>query len=382
MAARARRELRGAIERGRVGIADARPAAALLPRERAHVVDAPVADAGDGELHRHRTRARRRRRDPAAPRSDRDAPAAPAPRRGALGVRAARRLVAELGEAGLQVQRQRVVDLGLDLARGQVRAQGVALAAGTRTTKWCHTCAAARLGQPERRAVEQRAGSAAALRRRARVPRRQGAAAWRAGSPPAACRCGSCRRRRGARTWAASRARAGGARGRRSRRRRSRTAPASPAAPRFFDGKKLKRRAARCRCPSVRQADRLRRVLDDGHARLARSGASSQARPNRCTGKMARVLRVTRASAACGVEVEGARIDVGEHRARAQPRDGAGGGEERQRRGHHLVAGADAERHERDQQRVGAARHRDGVAHARSRRRARARSAATSSPRM
>ena len=41
--------------------------------------------------------------------------------------------------------------------------------------------------------------------------------------------------------------------------------------------------------------------------------------------------------------------------------DHLAGGDERERRGDHLVAAADAERHQRDQQRLGAARARDAV---------------------
>ena len=43
-------------------------------------------------------------------------------------------------------------------------------------------------------------------------------------------------------------------------------------------------------------------------------------------------------------------------------RDGAGGGEERERAGDDLIAGADLERHEREQQRIGARGDADAVA--------------------
>ena len=62
-----------------------------------------------------------------------------------------------------------------------------------------------------------------------------------------------------------------------------------------------------------------------------------------------------------GIEVERREVDVGEHRPRAQPRDRAGSGEEGERAGHHLVAGAHAERHQRDHQRIGSRRDPDGV---------------------
>ncbi len=47
-------------------------------------------------------------------------------------------------------------------------------------------------------------------------------------------------------------------------------------------------------------------------------------------------------------------IDVDEYRARTQPRHDPSGGEKREGRHHHLVTGADAERHQRFEQGVGA----------------------------
>ena len=64
------------------------------------------------------------------------------------------------------------------------------------------------------------------------------------------------------------------------------------------------------------------------------------------------------------IEVEGDRIDVDEHRPRAEPGDAAGGGEERVGGGDDLVARSDAKRHHRHQQRVGPRRDADGVLHA------------------
>ena len=46
-----------------------------------------------------------------------------------------------------------------------------------------------------------------------------------------------------------------------------------------------------------------------------------------------------------GIEIERRRIDVDEHRCGANPRDAAGGREERIRAGDDLVAGPDAQRH-------------------------------------
>ncbi len=58
-------------------------------------------------------------------------------------------------------------------------------------------------------------------------------------------------------------------------------------------------------------------------------------------------------------EIERLRIDVAEDRPRADPGNGSGGRKERERRGDHLVAGADLERHQREQQRIGAGGHAD-----------------------
>ena len=73
------------------------------------------------------------------------------------------------------------------------------------------------------------------------------------------------------------------------------------------------------------------------------------------------VRGVIAAATDAGIEVEGRGIDVDEHRPRAEPRDRAGGGEERIGRRDDLVARADAERHQRQQQRVGARRDGDRV---------------------
>ena len=54
-------------------------------------------------------------------------------------------------------------------------------------------------------------------------------------------------------------------------------------------------------------------------------------------------------------------IDVHEDRHRVQPRDDPRGGEEGVRRGEDVIAGADLERHERGEERVGARRHPDPV---------------------
>ena len=64
------------------------------------------------------------------------------------------------------------------------------------------------------------------------------------------------------------------------------------------------------------------------------------------------------------VDVERRVVDVHQHRPRAEARDGAGRREERIGGRDDLVAGLDVEGHQREQQRVGAGRHRDRVADA------------------
>src|ERR671913_227136 len=102
------------------------------------------------------------------------------------------------------------------------------------------------------------------------------------------------------------------------------TSPASPNAPRFLLGKKEKHPSA----PMPPAGPRRDRAGDLRH-----------------------------------VDVEGARIDVDEHWCRPDPRHGAGRGEERVRAGDDLVARTHPERHEGDEQRVGAGADADGVRH-------------------
>ena len=65
-----------------------------------------------------------------------------------------------------------------------------------------------------------------------------------------------------------------------------------------------------------------------------------------------------------GVDVERRLVDIDEHRPRAETGDGAGGREKRVRRRDDLVARLDVERHERQQQRIGARGDGDRVADA------------------
>ena len=76
----------------------------------------------------------------------------------------------------------------------------------------------------------------------------------------------------------------------------------------------------------------------------ARNASMSAGRPIWCTGMIALVRGGDRALGGRRVEVVGARVDVGEDRRRAALPDRVGGGDERQRRHDHLVAGADARR--------------------------------------
>ena len=70
---------------------------------------------------------------------------------------------------------------------------------------------------------------------------------------------------------------------------------------------------------------------------------------------------VIRARDVLRVEVQRRRVDVGEDRRRADARDRLGRRVERERRADHLVAAADAERVEREHERVGAVRDADRV---------------------
>ena len=78
--------------------------------------------------------------------------------------------------------------------------------------------------------------------------------------------------------------------------------------------------------------------------------------------------RLDRAGAACGVDVEGVGIDVGEDRRGAAERDDFGGGAEGEGRTDHGVARADLPGHQSQAQRIGAARAGDRVARAAERR--------------
>ena len=89
------------------------------------------------------------------------------------------------------------------------------------------------------------------------------------------------------------------------------------------------------------------------------SSSQSTGRPKRCTASTARVRGVTAAGDELGPHVEGLRVDVDEHRARAGQLDGVRGRGERVRGDDHLVALADPEREHGEVQRRRAGRDRD-----------------------
>jgi hypothetical protein len=118
---------------------------------------------------------------------------------------------------------------------------------------------------------------------------------------------------------------------------------------------------------AITRADRLRRVLDDrrvGASRDLEHRIHIGAQAIQMDGNDRAGARRDRSGHRRRVDVEGERIDVDETRRRAKTHDRPRCREERERRGDHLVAGTDAERHERDDQRVGSRRHADGVSDA------------------
>jgi len=86
----------------------------------------------------------------------------------------------------------------------------------------------------------------------------------------------------------------------------------------------------------------------------------SQAWPAKCTGRIRADAFVgtalERLLDACWIDVEGAGIDIDEHRTRAEVAENFGGRGEREWRRDNFVAGADAERPQRKMQRPSAMR--------------------------
>ena len=124
----------------------------------------------------------------------------------------------------------------------------------------------------------------------------------------------------------------------------------------------------RTRAPAVlRRAEALRRVVDHGQPVAGRD------RVDRCKVSALTIQRHrhdgprTRRDGRLEerrIEVPGPPVDVYEHRRRPGERDHFARCDERERRRDHLVATTNAERHERDQERVRAARGRDAVSRA------------------
>ena len=125
--------------------------------------------------------------------------------------------------------------------------------------------------------------------------------------------------------------------------------------PRFFDGKNDRQPAAPLSgpAPTLWAASSTRGTLVAGMVAM---------RPKRCTGDHGLRPGRARRRGRLRVEKEGVRVDVGEHGRGAEAHDDPRGGEERERRRHHLVAVAHAQRHEGHQERIGSRRDAHDVA--------------------
>ena len=137
------------------------------------------------------------------------------------------------------------------------------------------------------------------------------------------------------------------------------TSPPSPRAKRFLVGKKLNvEQIARLR--DSLGAERLRGILDQREPERGELGERSRATEEVHRHDRLRPRRDPRGDV-LGIEVERRRVDVGEHRRRADARDRLGGRVERERGADDLVAASDPERLEREDERVGAVRDADRV---------------------
>ncbi len=126
------------------------------------------------------------------------------------------------------------------------------------------------------------------------------------------------------------------------------------------------RRADPRLCDSL-GAERLRGVLDEREPEPGELGERSRASEEVHRHDRLRPGRDPRGDV-LRIEVERRRIDVGEHRRRADPRDRLGRRVERERGADDLVAASDLERLEREDERVGAVRDADRVRHSEERR--------------
>ena len=160
--------------------------------------------------------------------------------------------------------------------------------------------------------------------------------------------------------------------------------PASPKAPRFFVGKNDRQPTSpmlparlpsasaapiACAASSMTASRYWRAMLTNasmiGHLAVEmhghqRSDDSARRSIDEPVAAQLATLGDRRANGG-GIEIERRGIDVAEERPRAEPRDDAGRREERERRRDDLVAGTDVERHQREQQRVGARRQAEAV---------------------
>ncbi len=159
--------------------------------------------------------------------------------RGPLRLRARAGLIPEVREAGLEMQRQRVVHRRADAARLEVRLQLVAPLAAQRVLVEDRLVGRVDRRRPHLRHAGQRLGVIGRVRAPPGAPRRRGAAAWPTARPPATRRGGCCTPLRRGSTAATPPC---------MRSRLSRWAsawsrvtiiPPSPYPPRFLDGKKL-----------------------------------------------------------------------------------------------------------------------------------------------
>ena len=141
------------------------------------------------------------------------------------------------------------------------------------------------------------------------------------------------------------------------------TAPPSPKQRRFFDGKNENVASVPSepgRPASVERAGGLRGVLDDRDAeRLDLRDRRDVA--EQVHGEHRARRGRERGAHGLGRHARGLRVDVAEHRAGARVDDRLGGRVEGERRDDDVVAGADAERAQRDRDRVGAVGDADGV---------------------
>ena len=132
------------------------------------------------------------------------------------------------------------------------------------------------------------------------------------------------------------------------------TAPPSPKQPRFLDGKNenvaIVPSAPGRPAALVEPADcAASSTTGTPSAAISATGATF---PNRWTAMTAFVRGRERGADGVGGDAERLRVDVAEHGPRAGVRDRLGGGVERERRDDDVVAGADAERAQRERDRV------------------------------